>query len=296
MGVGPEAGEPRRALLGVRAIAAAGPYQPTFYAREDIPPSGGLYHTLVEVTKAGTYDLVSIGGDSPGEIDAQFCIDSDLSMDGGGTFEIRHHFTERVGVGFEQACSTALDRFEFDIFWRGDFENTSTLVVMTIQESFGREVKGLKVAWIGDGNNMANSWLNAAYRLGLEVRIACPEGYDPDGGILDRAKGASKVMITRSPAEAADGADVVTTDVWASMGQEGEAEKRMKAFEGFQVSEEIMEAAGENAIFLHCLPAHRGEEVTDGVIEGPRSRVFDEAENRLHAQKAIMIRLMGGRR
>ena len=168
--------------------------------------------------------------------------------------------------------------------------------VMTMQEVFGKKLEGRKVAWIGDGNNMANSWLNAAYRLGLEVRIACPEGYDPDGGIFQRAKESSTVRITRDPAEAADGADVVTTDVWASMGQEEEAQERMRAFEGFQVNAGVMEAAAEGAIFLHCLPAHRGEEVTEEVFEGPRSRVFDEAENRLHVQKAIMIRLMGGGR
>jgi ornithine carbamoyltransferase len=168
--------------------------------------------------------------------------------------------------------------------------------VMTVQEAFGREIAGRKVAWIGDGNNMANSWLNAAYRFGLEVRIACPEGYDPDAQILDRAGRAGTVTVTRSPAEAADGADVVTTDVWASMGQESEAQARMKAFEGFQVNGDVMEAASGDAIFLHCLPAHRGEEVTEDVFEGDRSRVFDEAENRLHAQKAIMMKLMGDRR
>ena len=168
--------------------------------------------------------------------------------------------------------------------------------VMTMQEAFGREIAGRKVAWIGDGNNMANSWLNAAYRLGLEVRIACPEGYDPDRGILERARGAATVSVVRDPAAAAEGADVVTTDVWASMGQEEEAKERMRAFQGFQVNASVMEAASPDAIFLHCLPAHRGEEVTAEVIEGPRSRVFDEAENRLHAQKAIMIELMGGGR
>ncbi|MBW3552791.1 MAG: ornithine carbamoyltransferase [Gemmatimonadetes bacterium] len=168
--------------------------------------------------------------------------------------------------------------------------------VMTMQEAFGEEIEGRKVAWIGDGNNMANSWLNAAYRLGLEVRIACPAGYDPDAEIFERAKGSSKVAITRDPVEAAEGADVVTTDVWASMGQEEEAQERMRAFEGFQVNAGVMEAAAEGSIFLHCLPAHRGEEVTAEVFEGARSRVFDEAENRLHVQKAIMIRLMGGGR
>ncbi|HUG42229.1 MAG TPA: ornithine carbamoyltransferase [Longimicrobiales bacterium] len=168
--------------------------------------------------------------------------------------------------------------------------------LMTVQEAFGTDLRGRKVAWIGDGNNMANSWLNAAYRLGLEVRLACPEGYDPDPGILERVKEGAKVMVTRSPAEAAEGADVVTTDVWASMGQEEEAKERMRAFAGFQVNGALMAAAAPESIFLHCLPAHRGEEVTEDVFEGPRSRVFDEAENRLHVQKAIMLELMGGGR
>jgi ornithine carbamoyltransferase len=165
--------------------------------------------------------------------------------------------------------------------------------VMTIQEAFGRELGGRKVAWIGDGNNMANSWLNAAYRFGLELRIATPEGYEPDGEIVERARSATSVVLTRDPMEAAEGADVVTTDVWASMGQEEESEKRMRAFQGFQVDGRVMAAAGPHAIFLHCLPAHLGEEVTEDVFEGPRSRVWDEAENRLHAQKAILIELMG---
>ncbi len=165
--------------------------------------------------------------------------------------------------------------------------------VMTIQEAFGRDLAGRKVAWIGDGNNMANSWLNAAYRFGLELRIAAPEGYEPDPETFERARGAASVMLTRDPREAADGVEVVTTDVWASMGQEAEQARRLSAFQGFQVDDAIMEAAGPDAIFLHCLPAHRGEEVTEAVFEGARSRVWDEAENRLHAQKAIMIELMG---
>ena len=165
--------------------------------------------------------------------------------------------------------------------------------VMTIQESFGHDLAGRKVAWIGDGNNMANSWLNAAYRFGLELRIATPEGYEPDHEIYERARGAASIVLTHSPEEAAHGAEVVTTDVWASMGQEEEQQQRMQAFRTFQVNEAIMEAADPDAIFLHCLPAHRGEEVTEPVFEGPQSKVFDEAENRLHAQKAIMIQLMG---
>jgi ornithine carbamoyltransferase len=165
--------------------------------------------------------------------------------------------------------------------------------VMTVQEEFGRDLSGRKVAWVGDGNNMANSWLNAAYRFGFEVRIATPEGYEPDREIYERARTGAPVMLTHDPREAVEGADVVTTDVWASMGQEEEQQERLRAFQGFQVDDAAMEAAGSDAIFLHCLPAHRGEEVTESVFEGPRSRVWDEAENRLHAQKAIMARLMG---
>jgi ornithine carbamoyltransferase len=165
--------------------------------------------------------------------------------------------------------------------------------VLTIKQHQGG-YKGKRVAWIGDGNNMANSWLNAAYVLGFELTLACPEGYDPDPMIFQRAASKAKVRIVRDPAEAAAKADVVTTDVWASMGQEEEQAVREKAFKGFKVDEAIMKRAAEGAIFLHCLPAHRGEEVTAEVIDGPQSRVWDEAENRLHIQKAIMAVLMGG--
>jgi len=164
--------------------------------------------------------------------------------------------------------------------------------LQTIQESLGRELSGLTVAWIGDGNNMANSWLNASETLGFQLRLACPEGYDPDPDILSRASGTA--TLVRSPEEAAAGANVVTTDVWASMGQEDEATDRERAFKDFQVNQELMGRADPSAIFLHCLPAHRGEEVTADVIDGPSSRVFDEAENRLHAQKALLLYLMGG--
>ena len=164
--------------------------------------------------------------------------------------------------------------------------------LQTMQEVFRRDLSGLTVAWIGDGNNMANSWVNAAVLLGFELRLACPEGYDPDPEILARAGGG--VTLTRDPAEAATGAHVVTTDVWASMGQEDEAADRERAFKGFQIDQDIMGRADPSAIFLHCLPAHRGEEVTAEVIDGRASRVFDEAENRLHAQKALLVYLMGG--
>ena len=165
--------------------------------------------------------------------------------------------------------------------------------VMTVQEQFGPDLAGRKVAWVGDGNNMANSWLNAAYRFGFEIRIATPEGYEPDRDTYERASGATTVVLTRDPLEAVDGAEVVTTDVFASMGQEDEQEERLRAFRGYRVGDDTMEAADPRAIFLHCLPAHRGEEVTESVFEGPQSRVWDQAENRLHAQKAIMARLMG---
>ena len=163
--------------------------------------------------------------------------------------------------------------------------------LFTAVEEFGADPAALRVAWIGDGNNMANSWLNAALRFGFRLRLACPPEYGPDPEILARA--AAAVEIVRSPAEAAEGAHVVTTDVWASMGQEDEQREREAAFAGYRVDEAVMERADRRAIFLHCLPAHRGEEVTAGVIDGPRSRVFDEAENRLHVIKAILLDLIG---
>ncbi|HMI46951.1 MAG TPA: ornithine carbamoyltransferase [Gemmatimonadaceae bacterium] len=167
--------------------------------------------------------------------------------------------------------------------------------LLTVRQHLGSYAKK-KIAWIGDGNNMANSWLNAAYVLGFELTLACPEGYDPNPMILQRAASKAKIRVVRDPAEAADKADVVNTDVWASMGQEEEQAIREKAFKGFRVDESIMKRAKEGAIFLHCLPAHRGEEVAAEVIDGPQSRVWDEAENRLHIQKAIMAVLMGGER
>jgi ornithine carbamoyltransferase len=165
--------------------------------------------------------------------------------------------------------------------------------LMTIRQSFGSDLRPVKVAWVGDGNNMANSWLNAAYRLGFELRLAFPQGYAPDSEILERARSAATIRLSDDPREAVEGADVVNTDVWASMGQEEEAAERARAFHGYCVDAALMERASRRSIFLHCLPAHRGEEVTDEVIEGARSRVFDQAENRLHVQKAIMVKLMG---
>jgi ornithine carbamoyltransferase len=164
--------------------------------------------------------------------------------------------------------------------------------MFTIQEAMGG-VEDRVVAWVGDGNNMANSWLNAAATMGFELRLACPKGYRPNEAILEAARAKTQVHVTDDPEEAVEGAHVVNTDVWASMGQEGESEARARAFKGYIVDENLMQLADDEAIFLHCLPAHRGEEVTEEVFEGPRSRVFDQAENRLHVQKALLVKLLG---
>lgn len=170
--------------------------------------------------------------------------------------------------------------------------------LQTVQEAFGADLSQQTVAWIGDGNNMAHSWIEAASLLGFHVRVATPKGYEPDKNILSDAQTRfqkdrrGSVTLTHDPREAVRGATVVTTDVWASMGQESEAEARKRAFAGYCVDDAMMKLADREAIFLHCLPAHRGEEVTASILEGASSRVWDEAENRLHAQKALMVHLM----
>jgi ornithine carbamoyltransferase len=157
---------------------------------------------------------------------------------------------------------------------------------------------GLKIAWIGDGNNMANTWIEAAAIFGFNLTLACPQGYTPNKKVLEwaLARATSNISLTDDPKVAVRDADVVNTDVWASMGQEAEQLARAKAFAGYQVNESLLNLAKGNCMVLHCLPAHRGEEISDDVIEGPHSAVWDEAENRLHIQKAIMATLMGGRR
>lgn len=147
------------------------------------------------------------------------------------------------------------------------------------------DISGKNVAWIGDGNNMCHSYINASTLLEFNLQIACPHDYEPDPNILATS---NKVTVMRSPLEAARGADLVVTDVWASMGQEDERLHRLKVFKEYQVNQEVMTAANKDAIFMHCLPAHRGEEVTTAVIDGPQSVVWDEAENRLHSQKALL--------
>jgi len=161
--------------------------------------------------------------------------------------------------------------------------------MMTIRQSFGPALEQARVAWIGDGNNMAHSWIASAAVAGFELVLACPTGYQPEAQILAdaRARGA-KVRLVERPEQALDGVTVVTTDVWASMGQEDEAAERRRAFDGFIVDGAAMKRAASDAIFLHCLPAHRGEEVSAEVIDGEQSRVWDEAENRLHTQKALL--------
>ncbi len=162
--------------------------------------------------------------------------------------------------------------------------------LMTLQE-VGLDVTRMNAAWIGDGNNMANSWITAANVIGFRLTLACPEGYDPE-----IAFNGNNVSVVRDPVEAVRHADVISTDVWASMGQEGEAAERKKAFRGFQVNADLLNAAGDPAYCLHCLPAHRGEEITDEVLESRHSLIWDQAENRLHVQKAVLELLFTERR
>jgi ornithine carbamoyltransferase len=167
--------------------------------------------------------------------------------------------------------------------------------LQTILEYKGT-LEGVKLAYIGDANNVSNSLMIAAAKTGMQICIASPAGYQPIPEVAEKAKAISAdpafLLVTESPEEAAAGADVIYTDVWTSMGQEQEAQARLSAFQGYQVNEALMQAADSEAIFLHCLPAHRGEEVTAAVIDGPQSAVFQEAENRLHAQKALMLAVM----
>jgi ornithine carbamoyltransferase len=152
-------------------------------------------------------------------------------------------------------------------------------------------IQGQTVAWIGDGNNVCHSWINAAITLDFKLNIACPEGYEPNATLV--AEAGDRVTLTRSPVEAAAGAQLVTTDVYASMGQESEAKARLEQFSGFQVNHQLMSYAADDALFMHCLPAHRNEEVSEELLEDESiSVVWDEAENRLHAQKALMIFLL----
>ncbi len=163
--------------------------------------------------------------------------------------------------------------------------------IQTLEEHYGR-LEGLKLAFIGDGNNVAHSLMLTAGRLGVHVAVATPAGYEPNAAIAEQASKAGRITITHDPAEALAGAHAVYTDVWTSMGQESESAVRLAAFQPYQVDAAMFAQARPDAIFMHCLPAHRGEEVTEEVIESPRSVVFDQAENRLHAQKALLLTLL----
>ena len=165
--------------------------------------------------------------------------------------------------------------------------------LMTIRE-IKHSFAGRRLCFIGDGNNVANSLIVGAIKMGMEVSVACPEGYRPDAGIMEWAAQNGSFTCTADVLEAAEGADVLYTDVWSSMGQEKEAAAKRKAFEGiYQINDRVMEAAGSDAMVLHCLPAHREEEITEKILEAHAAEIFEEAENRLHAQKAVMVKLMG---
>ncbi|MGB4651584.1 ornithine carbamoyltransferase [Methanothrix sp.] len=167
--------------------------------------------------------------------------------------------------------------------------------LQTMQQSFG-SLEGLDIGWIGDGNNVCNSLILASAIMGMNIAVASPPGYSPRERILEeaRALGGSPRVVTE-PEEAARGADVLVTDTWISMGDEAEEAERLRVFGRYQINSQLLALAGEEAIALHCLPAHRGQEITDEVMDGPRSRVFDEAENRMHTSKAVMAWLMGER-
>jgi ornithine carbamoyltransferase len=165
--------------------------------------------------------------------------------------------------------------------------------LMTIRERKGH-LKGLKLAWIGDGNNVCNSLILASAMMGMKMSVACPPGYEPDKKVVDKARAmGGRIEVMADPKAAAKGADVLYTDVWVSMGDEGEKEKRLKDLRDYQINMKLVSLAAKDCIVLHCLPAHRGQEITDDVIESPNSAIFDEAENRLHAQKVLLVRLIG---
>jgi len=164
--------------------------------------------------------------------------------------------------------------------------------LMTVRERFGR-LAGLKVAWVGDGNNVCNSTILAAAMMGMEMAVAAPPGYEPDRKILDQAESlGGRTAVLADPLEAVRGAEVVSTDTWVSMGDEAEAAKRVEAFRRYQVNSDLLRHAKDDAIVLHCLPAHRGQEITDEVMDGPKSAILDQSENRLHSVKAVLERLL----
>lgn len=167
--------------------------------------------------------------------------------------------------------------------------------IMTVIE-YKSDYKNVKIAWVGDGNNVAHSWINAAAVLGLNLVLACPDGYSPNKDVMEMAldRGVGNIVVTSDPVEAVKNADVIYTDVWASMGQEKEQDRRKSVFEAFQVDRTLVKNAAKDVIVMHCLPAHRGEEISENVLEGPNSVVWDQSENKLHMHKAILEVLMKG--
>ena len=167
-----------------------------------------------------------------------------------------------------------------------DFHPCQLLADMQTYREHRGSIRGGTVAWVGDGNNMCQSYINAATQFGFNLRVACPEGYEPDSELLKTHQ--DRVSVVHDPAEAARDADLLVTDVWASMGQEDEQKARQRVFQNYQINPSLMKLADKDALFMHCLPAHRGEEISADMMEHPRSVVWDEAENRLHAQKALL--------
>jgi ornithine carbamoyltransferase len=201
-----------------------------------------------------------------------------------------HRHIERLAAYADVPVINGLSDFNHPCQALGD--------VFTVWEKLGA-LEGRRLVFVGDGNNVANSLMFACAKLGMDVTVASPPGYEPHPGVVQlaesfAAESGSKVELANIPAQVVEGADVIYTDVWASMGQEAEAEMRQSRFAGFQVNEDLVARAKPEVLVMHCLPAHRGQEITDAVADGPNSVLFDEAENRLHAQKAIMVELMGG--
>ncbi len=210
-----------------------------------------------------------------------------------------------LGMIFDKSSTRTRISFEVGMFQLGGTQYATIPVIngltdllhpcqilsdlFTILEKKGA-YEGLKIAYVGDGNNIANSWINAAARLPIHLALACPQGYEPDAFIFERAvkEANNSVTLHRDPVEAAAGADVIYTDVWASMGQEAQQAKRAKIFESYQLNRELLAHAKKDAVVMHCMPAHRGEEITTDVLDGPQSVVIDQAENRLHVQKAVL--------
>ena len=231
---------------------------------------------------------------------ALFLSDRDLQIGRGEPIEDTARVLSRYLDGimirtFQQADVDALAKFGSIPIINGltDYAHPCQVLadLMTIRE-YKQSLKGLKLCFIGDGNNMANSLIVGCLKVGMKVSIACPDAYKPDSEIMAWAEKNGDFLCTSDIMKAVEGSDVIYTDVWASMGQEDEAKLRQEAFAGYQVNHYVMSTASDNAIVLHCLPAHRGEEITAEVFEAHANEIFDEAENRLHAQKAVIVTLM----